>query len=356
MKRFLFCLSVCTTLIVITGTTSHLNLVSSPKQIAEFIKNNPEKASLHLVVDDSVLVNYNADRMMPLASTVKIIIAVEFAEQAAAGTIDPGERVSLSELRRFYIPNTDGGTHPAWLNMITKQGLVNNGQVTLHDVAKGMIWFSSNANTEFLLMKLGIENVNNRLDSLDIKNHEPIYPFISSLYLFNDETIDASELSLNEYRKKSTDVFYTLQSDTSMKNEFSLSSLTMDAQKIWSEHLPASTASTYTSVMDKINSRSYFSEKVHATLNPIMEVVMTNPANQEWLEHSGMKGGSTAFVLTKALYATTKSGTDIEMAYFLDNLSSVENMSIKQSMNSFELEVLSNSSFREKLSTMLEGK
>jgi D-alanyl-D-alanine carboxypeptidase len=41
--------------------------------------------------------------MMPLASTVKIIIAIEYAEQAAQGQINPDEKISLSELNCHII-------------------------------------------------------------------------------------------------------------------------------------------------------------------------------------------------------------------------------------------------------------
>lgn len=84
-----------------------------------------------------------------------------------------------------------------------------------------------------------------------------------------------------------------------------------------------------------------------------MEYILENPANKEWLEHSGMKGGSTAFVLMKALYATDKNGNRTEMAYFLNNLSVLEMTRLQMSMNEFELRILTNKEFREKVKTEL---
>lgn len=84
-----------------------------------------------------------------------------------------------------------------------------------------------------------------------------------------------------------------------------------------------------------------------------MEYMLENPANREWLEHSGMKGGSTAFVLTKALYATDKNGNRTEMAYFLNDLSIIEMKSLQMSMNGFELNVLKNKEFRDKVKKKL---
>jgi D-alanyl-D-alanine carboxypeptidase len=66
-----------------------------------------------------------------------------------------------------------------------------------------------------------------------------------------------------------------------------------------------------------------------------------------------MKGGSTAFVLTKALYATDKKGNRTEMAYFLNDLSLLENIRLQMSMNEFELKILANKEFREKVKAEL---
>ena len=52
-----------------------------------------------------------------------------------------------------------------------------------------------------------------------------------------------------------------------------------------------------------------------------MEYILENPKNEEKIEHIGMKGGSTAFVLTKALYSTDNKGNKTELAYFFNNLS-----------------------------------
>lgn len=62
-----------------------------------------------------------------------------------------------------------------------------------------------------------------------------------------------------------------------------------------------------------------------------------------------MKGASTAFVLTKSLYATDKKGNKTELAYFLNNLSTLEMTRLQISMNEFELKILKNKEFRNKI-------
>ncbi len=56
----------------------------------------------------------------------------------------------MSELDKFYLEGTDGDAHPDWLRDIEEAGLIENNSVLLHQVAKGMIAYSSNAITEYL--------------------------------------------------------------------------------------------------------------------------------------------------------------------------------------------------------------
>lgn len=144
-----------------------------------------------------------------------------------------------------------------------------------------------------------------------------------------------------------------LLSDTTYKKD--LGDLGMDIQRIWSDNLPSSTVEEYVGIMKIINSRTYFSPETQAYLNEVMEFLLENPANKKWLEHSGMKGGSTSFVLTKALYATDKKGNKTEMAYFFNDLGILENTRLQMSMNEFELKMLTNEEFRNKVEIELKN-
>src|SRR5699024_1711779 len=137
-------------------------------------KKHPESSSFMFAKNDSSLVSYQANDRRPLASTMKIIIAIEYAEQVAQDKIDPQQKVSLEEPGRFYLKGTDGGAHPGWLEEMKEKDRIEDGKVALHDIAKGMITYSSNANTDYLLSVLGIDEVNQRIEKLGLKHHEPI--------------------------------------------------------------------------------------------------------------------------------------------------------------------------------------
>lgn len=151
--------------------------------VLKFIVKNPNRSSLSIVRNGRELADFQSDQLRPLASTVKIIVAIEYSYQAAQGEIDPGERIKTHDLAHYYIPQMDGDAHEAWLRSLESNELLQNGTVSLNEVAKGMISHSSNANTEYLMMRLGLERINANLKRLQLPKHERIYPFVSSLLI-----------------------------------------------------------------------------------------------------------------------------------------------------------------------------
>lgn len=329
--------------------------------LLNFIQQNKTRSALYLVQNDTVMAQVNKDKLMPLASTVKIMVALEFAKQASKQVFDENSLVTLKDLDKFYLPNTDGGAHPAWIQYEKSKGHVKDDSVALINVARGMIMFSSNANTEYLMGLLGMDNVKNNLQLLGVRQHTAIYPLVSSLFMYQnprkktEESILKSirKLSDQEYSRYIYDMHKALKYDTVLKSKFRPQDLTQKMQKLWSDRLPASTVKEYAHICNVINNRRYFDENTYAILSVILESIMENPANKQWLKHSGMKGGSTQWVLTKALYATTQRGERIEMAYFFNDLTVAENARLQKWMNAFELNVLQDANFRKKVAQAL---
>ena len=330
-----------------TGADSLLN----------FIQQNKYRYSFYLKKNDSVIAHLNENKMMPLASTAKIIIAIEFAKQASYNLFDLNERISLDEINKYYIPNTDGNAHPNWIEYEKKKGNIINDSVPLIEVAKGMILFSSNANAEYLMDLLGINNINGNIRLLGITDHTQLYPWASALFLYQnpkqakEEKIikEIKRLDDEQYARAAFFIHNQLKNDITYKQKFRPQDLTISMQKEWSKRLPASTTKEYVRICEILNNREIFDKKTYSILSQILETLMENPANQSWLLHAGMKGGSTMFVLTNALYATLKNGTKIELAYFFNNLSQKQNEMLQRWMNDFDLEVLTNESFRKKV-------
>ncbi|SEC17143.1 D-alanyl-D-alanine carboxypeptidase [Tenacibaculum sp. MAR_2009_124] len=358
MKKTFIMIGIIVLILIILGGIGTSYFKPDKNIVLNFIKENPEKASIKLIRNDSLIVEKNPDKMMPLASTLKIIIAIEYAEQAAKGLIDPNEPIPLSELDNYYVPNTDGGAQQNWL--IKVKDKIDAKKIALREIVKGMIAFSSNANTEWLCKKLGLQNINHQLASLEIQNHSEIYYIVSALFIgkevfpqLKDEELEVAlrNLTIAEYRKATLDIHDKLEQDSTYKKEIGERGLNLE--KIWSDNLPSSTVKEYVEIMHKINSRTYFSKETHSYLDEVMEFPLDDPTNGQWFHHLGMKGGSTAFVLTKALYATDKEENTTELSYFINDLNFIENRRLQMSMNEFESGILTNEEFREQLKNEL---
>lgn len=364
MRSFIIVFTVIGGILVLLALTAFSYLAPNPDYVLEYMLENPDKSSLYLVRNDSVLAELNGNRKSPLASTMKIVVAITYAEQVASGKIDPTEEVLLSDLDRFYLANTDGNAHPSWLNEVQQLSKIKDGKVQLKEVAAGMIQYSSNANTDFLIWKVGLDEVNANLKRLGLDPHDKIFPPAGSLMVplafpdwqkkgqLNSKIRDMGQ---EAFAKVAIDFHQRLRTDEApeLKAAFQKIILDHDFQYIWSNYLPGSSPQVYAQLMKKLNSKTYFSAAVHEHLDPVMERLMTNPANQQWLQHAGMKGGSTLWVLTKASYAKDRAGNTTELAYFFNDLSLLSSQRLQQSMNAFELQVLSNAAFRAKLNEKL---
>ncbi|WP_397540313.1 serine hydrolase [Rummeliibacillus pycnus] len=357
-------------LIIATGVLIRLRKKRklNPNYILHFIKEKVESGNVSISIkhNNQNWLNINENQLLPLASTVKIILAIEYAQQAAEGKINPNKNVELTDLDKFYIPKTDGGSHKEWLAQLKKnQDIVS---VPLYEIVKGMIVYSSNANTEYLHEILGLQNINHAPKSLGISNHDPIYPTTSALYipvqlmyeknLSQQETLEVlKKMDMSEYRKRAIDIHNKwLNQPLSEEEKKKLkTNLNMDFQKIWSDRLPRSTTKDYVSIMDKLNSKTYFNENVYKYLDPVMEQLMKHPKNKEWLIHAGQKGGSTAFIITIGMYATDKEGNKTEIAFFANNLTLLEQIKLSRNINSFQLKFLKDSAFREQIKIELSN-
>lgn len=101
-------------------------------------------------------VHVNGDRPFPMASTVKVPILVEFFNQVDAGEIRLAEMVALEP---FDLHLGSGQL---------KDYIVPGVSLSMENLAFLMMRISDNTATDMLLERVGLENVNRRLDALGI--------------------------------------------------------------------------------------------------------------------------------------------------------------------------------------------
>ena len=322
-----------------------------------FIKTNKERSSIYVTKNDTIIAFLNENKLMPLASTFKILVAVEFAKQASADIINKNTRIPISELDKYYLPNTDGNAHPDWLDYERKNNHIKGDSVKLIDVARGMIMFSSNANTEYLMDLLGINNIRSNIGLFGLKIHTAIYPPPASLLMYQnpkniseDKILKAiGKISDENYAKHVYSLHVQLKHDYRFKAAFRPTDLTMKMQKAWSDRLPSSTTKDYVHLANILNNRKFLSDTAYRLVEEILEYPMENKNFQAVFKHYGVKGGSTSFVLTHVIYLRTKSNANIELAIFFNNLSPEEEKKLSSWLDPFEAQVIFDGGFRNKL-------
>ncbi len=334
---------------------------NNAENLLSFIKQNKAKTAFTLVENDSVLVKLNDNKLMPLASTVNILTAIEFSKQAAKSTISVYDLVAIGQIERYCIPGYDVITFKNWIAYETDKGHIINDSIQLLDVARGMMMYSCNANTEFLMEILGLDNINNNIQLLGLKKHSVIYPTAAALFMYQNPKKTSEKniikginnLSEEQYCRFIYDMHKALAYDTLLKTRYRQEDFTKNLEKKWSDKLPASTTKDYARLCHIINNRTYFDEETYTVLSSIMESFMENSANKKWLKHAGGKAGNTEWIITKAIYGTTRTNKRVEMALFFNNLTLQENEMLQLFMDDFELSILSKDEFRKKMTEVL---
>ncbi len=337
---------------------------SAADSLLNFILKNKSRVSLYMLKNDYEFARLNEDRIMPLAGTANLIVAVEFAKQAAYNVFGFNALVPIKDIKKYYLPNTDGDAYRNWVKYETRIGHIKNDSVKLIDVARGMTMYGSTANSEYLMELLGFNNLKNDIKMFGLKQHTLLYPMPSSLFLYQnpkklqeDKVLkEIQSLQAEDYYKAVFSIHRELNMDSGYKEKFRPQDLSIKMQKAWSDRLTASTAKEYAKVCRLINSRIILNDKSYAVLGKLLETVMESPSSKTWLKHAGMIGGTTNSVFTKAVYATLKDRTKIELAYFFNDLTGKENYKLQSWMNDFESKVLRDENFRKKLADGISGK
>lgn len=344
--------------------TGSLQAQSAADSLLNFIIKNKDKASLYMLKNDYEYAKLNEDKLMPLASTADLLVAVEFAKQAAYNVFGFNALVPLKDIKKYYLPNTDGGAFSNWAKFETRMGHIKNDSVKLIDVARGMTMYGSAANAEYLMELLGFGNLKNDLKMFGLKQHTLLYPMPSSIFLYQnpkklqeDKVLkEIGSLKDDDYYKAVFSIHRELNMDSGYKEKFRPQDLSIKMQKAWSDRLTASTAKEYAKVVRLINSRIILNDRSYSVLGRLLESVMESPTNRAWLKHAGMIGGSTISVFTRVIYATLKDGTKIELAYFFNDLAGRDNYKLQSWSLDFESKILKDENFRKKLADELSGK
>ncbi len=161
-------------------------IVSSPQSVAlvAFEIGNEAQGIYH-----------NGESLMPLASVVKLVNLVAFAESLEEGLLDPGTWVPVDELDKFYLPGTDLGAHQRAINELQERGLVGRSppSIPLEEFPWMMIRHSSNAASDYIHQELGQETIEATALKLGLESQTAPCPWIGQFLIINNHQMDSSD-------------------------------------------------------------------------------------------------------------------------------------------------------------------
>lgn len=285
----------------------------------------------------------NKQQPYPLASTLKLVIAYQFVEAITAKKFLLTDTIKMSELDILYIPNTDGGAHPNW-----KQSIGDKEEVTFLEVAQGMMQFSSNVCTDFLLEKIGIDIINKRLQELQM-NHDPItYLTPSTLlpgYLANRPKEAVRQLnSIDEltYEKLSCTLLEKMkENEVGILVETAPNMINRNVQKAITNKLPYSTTEQYVDFLLRLEKELLTNEQKAL----FSQIVLGEQMKKSQDYYVWFKGGATLYVATGALLKKSKQES-IAVSLFIKDDSGLDMYWISRVYNDFIQSVAFDPAFR----------
>lgn len=260
----------------------------------------------------------NADERFPLASVGKILVLAEYARRIAEGQLDPMERVPLADVDAYWLPRTDGNRHQAWL----EETPTRDGTVPLFEIARSMMYYSSNAATDYLAERFGrasFVDLYARLNIRDIdyptnwiglfltlENHQD---GVRSVEDFDAESFQAESDRLT--RLYVDHAAWRLAERANRAGQGRGFIANGEEQNAYFERYGAQgTPRAVARLMSAIFSGELISERVSAIMRDIMDWEMDNPTNRVDFNMLATKGGSLPGILTGAWFAAPRGSLE----------------------------------------------
>ena len=278
--------------------------IGSAEGVLDYLTTYPDEFSLVAYWTDAPErgVYHNAGTPRPLASTMKVLVLVEYARQVEAGLLDPAERVPLDSVGVYYVPLTDGGAHCQALAVHRTE----DGTVALDEVARMMVRFSSNAATDYLIARLGRDAALRSPERAGAAGSDAPLP-LSGLFGGANARglpVPPDEAFERAARFRSSPGYRRGQRAWQVLSPLRLSYF---EQRRNSHALPAGTAADYAGLMGRAYGGTLVSDSVSAHVRDVLGWPMLYGWSQDRFETYGLKGGSAAGVLTRAMYAQPRT-------------------------------------------------
>lgn len=327
-----------------------------------FFSSHKNTSSIICIKNDTLQVSWNPKEVMPMAATSNLLVAFEFAKQTAYKVIDTAEWVPLKELAKYYLPGAKIDQYGDWLSMMMSLKKTDEGRVKLLDVAVGMLQFASPALTEYLMDRLGFDNIKSNLQSLGMSEHSAIVPPVSSLVLFQNKTNTnpkkikkaIGKMGEEEYCKSAYLMHRAIKYDSLFKSKIGPLNVSKEFMRMWSDRLPQSNTLAYGQFLQMVIKEKLFEKPIYENLRKVLEWPMKFPTVSNMFNRFSMTGSATPFVFAQAQYAVNKNNEPIIVVYTCVDLQEKDYASLSRWHQQFELNLFTRPEFLSKAAAALK--
>ncbi|PKO00453.1 MAG: hypothetical protein CVU42_04605 [Chloroflexi bacterium HGW-Chloroflexi-4] len=331
--------------IIVVGMSVALILIAYQYQVrksefAKMVMDHPDNAAVVVytfdekgeLVEDGYDLYLNADAPLVAASMMKVMVLTAYESAVVSGDLNPDELISIADLEAYYLPKTDGNAH---INGLASLGLKTDelgfahdqqASIRLDEIAKIMIHYSGNAETDYLIHRLGYEKVNS---IQGMSHHTPIHSLLgASLAMMNHENSLANDdlrqtlikdvenmnyeyfdhlvdLYLNDSEWRARQIDY-MRSDQYIN---AANELGWQGQVEAGQLFPKGTAREYAQLMASIANGRLISLEVSTQIQSKLESIPTDwPLRAFFFHRYGSKDGLTAGLINLASYGIPKNG------------------------------------------------
>lgn len=287
----------------------------------EHILAHPEQVGLavYQLGDEANGAFLNANRPAPIASVVKIIILVAYAEAVDSGELNPLAPVLLETLEQYYLPNFDLGAHPRALRELAENGRLLNNEtaVSLEDVAWMMMRHSSNAAADYLHRLLGQSRIEETARWLGLTSQTAPCTFLGQFLAMSNHTRRQTDfaaitayienpLHYGQEVEQLADAYIENAAFRQAERQYRQQTRrpSAESQRQFSQSLAAqATPRDYANLMARLAQNGLSSGESSFTARRILEWPMIFESNQEQYTNLGYKNGALPGILTTVYYA-----------------------------------------------------
>ncbi len=290
----------------------------------------------------------NADRSMPVASVVKWLHLVAYAEAVAAGELDPLARVPLSELERYYLPGSDLRAHERAIEQLRQDGRVTPaGEILLEDVAAIMMRYSSNAASDYLHIRLGQARLEQTAVDLGLATQTAPCPFLGQFLIMDGRLLPegipagpaAAFADPDRYGQAVMDLAETFSRSAAFRARVGRWRVPLAQQMAFVDAVsPQASAADYSRLLVRLAQNGLSSGDSSFFARRLAEWPMRFAANQAHFDNLAYKDGSLPGVLTLT-YSAYRRGdpAPVVVVFFLRNLPRPTYFEFRRSLANDEL-------------------